>query len=364
MVAAALMSAAVLASPLAHTNAAGELYVGDARLAADTGATYQALEITPDGKFVLAVESGDTTRVVLVPIAGGDPKPVDGTEDADAASVSPDGKTVAFTTPDGVYSVAVAGGTPKQLAATPDGATDSIPEFSPDGKTIAFARDVVDDEGNEVATLEVMPASGGKLVDRAGGILPALPLGGRISFSPDGTTLAYAGDGESPGIWTVGVSAGDPKQLTSGLDSWPLFSADGTTITFARDSASDDSDANAEEPVDPVDDDLYELWTVPTAGGTASLQHEGDWETLATKQIARASSEPVPPASPKPVVVTVSKRGDRYTIRWTGTAAAWKVKLVVGRKSVGAVFKGSVHRATFTLKHATGKPVARVTATA
>jgi dipeptidyl aminopeptidase/acylaminoacyl peptidase len=364
MVLAALMSAAALASPLAYTNSAGELYVGNARLAAGTGATYQALEIAPDGKSVLAVESGETTRVVLVPVAGGDPRPIDGTEDADAASISPDGRTVVFTTPDGVYSVAVAGGTPKQLAATPNGATDSIPEISPDGKTIAFARDVVDDQGNEVATLEVMSMSGGKPADRAEGVQSALPLGGRISFSPDGKTIAYAGDGESPGIWTVGAATGDPKQLTSGLDSWPVFSADGTTITYSRDSASDDSDANAEEPADPVDDDLFELWTVPAAGGDPSLQHEGDWETLAAKQVAGAASEPSVPVAPKPVVVTVTKLGDRYTVRWTGTAAAWRVKLVVGRKSAGAVVKGSVHQATFTLKRAKGKPVARVTASA
>jgi hypothetical protein len=349
MLAAALAAAALLAS----TNANGELFVDGTQLAADTGATYQALELAPDGRSVLAVESGDTTRIVLVPVAGGDPRPVDGTADADAASISPDGRTIVFSTFTGIFTVPAAGGSPKRLVETPDGATDSLPEFSPDGRSLAFARDVVDDDGNELATLEVMPASGGKPVDRATGLAGSLASGGRISFSPDGATIAYAGDENGPGIWTVGRGAGGPEQLTSGLDAWPVFSPDGTTISFARDAASDDSDANAGEPLDPVDEDFYELWSVPAAGGDEVLLHEGDYETLATAQIAG-------PAAPETVTVTVARRGNRYTLRWTGTARSWRVKLVVGRTSVGAVFKGAVHRATFTLKGAKGKPVARV----
>jgi hypothetical protein len=361
MLLAALVSAATLASPLASTDASGALYLDGRQLAADTGATYLALELTPDGRSVLAVESGSTTRIVLVPVAGGDPKPISGTDDADAASISPDGTTVAFTTLDGVFAVAVAGGTPKKLAATPDGATDSLPEFSPDGKSLAFVRDVVDDDGNELVTLEVMPANGGKPVERAHGLLGSLPLGGRISFAPDGKTIAYAGGDDAPGIWTVGVAAGDPVQLTSGLDVWPVYTADGGTIAFARDAASADSDASADDPVDPVDEDLFELWTISSAGGTAELQHEGDDETLAVKQIAGPPATSAAPVA-KAVKASVTKKGDRYTVRWAGEAAAWKVTLVVGRKSVGAAFKGAVHTASFRLVGAKGKPVARVAA--
>jgi hypothetical protein len=95
---------------------------------------------------------------------------------------------------------------------------------------------------------------------------------------------------------------------------------------------------------------------VPAAGGTETFVHEGDYEMLAVKQAAAS----VPAAVP---VVTVTRKGLRYTVRWTGTAGAWKVTLVVGRKSVGAVFKGAVHSATFTLERATGEPVVRVRAT-
>src|SRR5262249_6141206 len=121
----------------------------------------------PTGASVLAIESGQETRLVLVPLAGGEPKPVPGTADADSGSISPDGKTIAFTTLEGVFTVPLAGGAPTELVTTPDGATDSLAEFSPDGKTIAFGRDVVDRGGNESVTLELVPATGGKPIPRA-----------------------------------------------------------------------------------------------------------------------------------------------------------------------------------------------------
>ena len=359
MILAALAAAAALAAPPAHTDAAGALYVAGNRLAADTGATYEALELAPDGTSVLALESSDATRVVLVPLRGGDPQPVVGTADADAASISPDGKSVVFSTADGLFVVAVAGGTPKQLLVTPDGAADSLPEFSPDGRTIAFARDSVDENGDETVTLETMPAAGGKPVARATGLRGSLPDGGRISYSPDGKTIAYAGGADAPGIWTVGAAAGAPQQLTGDDDYWPVYSADGATIAFARDAASPGSDASSGDPADPVDEDVDELWTVPAAGGDATLQSEGDFETLAAKQIASAA-----PAAAKPVVVHVTRRAARYTVRWTGAAAGWKVTLVVGRKSIGAFVPGTAHSVTLTLLHATGKPVVRVVPTA
>jgi dipeptidyl aminopeptidase/acylaminoacyl peptidase len=348
---------AVLAAAfvLASTNASGELSLNDQVVAGDNAVSYQALEQTPRGDAVLAIESGEETRLVLVPVGGGDPTPIAGTTDADSGSISPDGRTIVFSTLDGLFVVPAAGGHAVQLVETPVGATDSLAEFSPDGKTIAFARDVVDDDGNEVVTLELVPATGGKPVDRATGLVGALAQGGRISFSPDGAQLVYAGAGDSPGIFVVASGGGAPRRLTSDLDFWPVFSADGATISFARDATSENADANAPDPVEPLDEDIYELWTVPAAGGDATFVHEGDYETLAGRQAAAL-------AAPERVLVTVRKRGDRYTVKWTGSADAWKVTLVVGRRSVGAAFKGNVHAATFTLKRAKGKPVARVVA--
>ena len=346
---------AVLAATaaLAFTNASGGLYLGDQLLAGDDNVSYQALELTPSGASVLAIESGVETRLVLVPVAGGDPKPVPGTVDADSGSVSPDGTTVVFTTLDGVFTAPITGGTPIELVTTPDGATDSLAEYSPDGKTIAFARDVVDAHGNESVTLELVPVAGGKPVARADGLLGSLPQGGRISFSPDGRSIAFAGGADNPGVFVVGAAGGVPTQLTRDFDFWPVFS-DAATISFARDATSENADDNSGDPIELLDEDTYELWTAPAAGGTESFVHEGDYETLAVKQ----AFLPASPAA-EPIVVTVTRKGYRYTVRWTGSANAWKVTLAVGRKRIGASFKGSVHSATFTLR-ATGKPVARV----
>jgi dipeptidyl aminopeptidase/acylaminoacyl peptidase len=348
-----MLAALAAVAALAFTNASGELYVGDQLLAGDDNVSYQALELTPSGGSVLALESGEETRLVLVPVAGGDPKPIPGSTDADSGSISPDGKTIVFTTLEGVFTVPAAGGNPVELVTTPDGATDSLAEFSPDGTKIAFARDVVDDDANETVTLELVPVSGGTPVARAHGLLGSLPQGGRISFSPDGTSIAYAGSDDSPGIFVVGAGSGEPTQLTHDLDAWPVFTDNGATISFARDATSENADGESADPVELLDEDTYELWTVPASGGAETFVHEGDYETLAVRQADAPAAEPV--------VVTVTSKGFRYTVRWTGTASAWKVTLAVGRKSVGAAFKGSVHSATFVLR-ATGKPVAHVVA--
>src|SRR6187455_102897 len=55
---------------------------------------------------------------------------------ASFASLSPDGKTLAFEWRDDLWSVPSGGGLAERLTAHP--ARDSFPNFSPDGKTIYF----------------------------------------------------------------------------------------------------------------------------------------------------------------------------------------------------------------------------------
>jgi len=46
--------------------------------------------------------------------------------------------------------------------------------------------------------------------------------------------------------------------------------------------------------------------------------------------------------------------GKRYVVTWKGNATAWTVVLAVGRLTVMANVKGSVHSHTFTLRGAKG----------
>ena len=141
----------------------------------------------------------------------------------------------------------VAGGTPTQLVSSPDGATDSCPQLSPDGTQLAFVRDSVAADGNETVTLEL---DAGRRRRGDGARRLARPdARGRpaLSFSPDGKTIAYAGDASrTPGIFAVPVAGRPAAQLTLGLGLLAVFSPDGSTLFFSRDAFSPNADDNAD----------------------------------------------------------------------------------------------------------------------
>jgi Tol biopolymer transport system component len=402
---------ALLGSPqqIAYSDMDGNLSIGTAAgndgtviFQTDDTTMMSALSISPDRSSVLALASADQDQLDVVPAAGGTPVPLDGTAGADSGSFSPDGRSVVFsigqntspTLSPGIYSVSVSGGTPKQLVSSPDSATDSLPQLSPNGQQVAFVRDSVGGSGNETVTLELAPAAGGAATELADTLAPTIAGGERLSFSPDGKTIAYAGDYTNQGIFTVAVAGGASAQLTSDNDYWPVFSSDGSTLIFSRDAYSPNADANAVTPVDPVDNDVDELWTMNADGTNEAVVAEGDFESLAVAPFAApggssgggssgggssgggssgggssgggssgggssggGSSGGLGGSIPQPIygkAVHVVVHGKRYIVTWRGKATAWTVLLRVGRLTVMADVKGSVHSHTFTLRGAKG----------
>jgi dipeptidyl aminopeptidase/acylaminoacyl peptidase len=404
--AASTAAATPVSSLIAYSDTDGSLYASTVQAASastlftgDDSATMSAVALSPDGKQVLAIEYGDQTQLVLVPVAGGAPTAVAGTTNAGSGAFSPDGTKIAFSIEgssgspaDGIYTVSASGGTPTLVAATPSDATDSLPAYSPDGTKLAFVRDAYDDQGNETVSLELTTPSGGPPRAIATGLAPDLESGDHLSFSPDGKKIAYAGDYSDTGIFTVPVAGGTPTQLTSDYDYWPSFSADGSTVYFVRDATSTNADDNASAPAAAADVDLYELWSVSAAGTGAAVIAEGDFENLVLATIATTAAAttgtPSTPAStttttpskttpatiPAPaksavktaarsaISIKVAAKGARYTVKWTGKSASWTVVLKVGAKTHTIKLKGSIHSHVFVLPGAHGAVSARVKA--
>ncbi len=125
--------------------------------------------------------------------------------------LSPDGRTVAFTSPVGsvtqVFVMLTSGGEPLQL--THDEGTKDVDSFSPDGREIFYSRTSGRDEEWAVPTL---------------GGTPRRVVGGlRLQSSPDGASYYYL-KSDSQGIFRAGKS-GLTEELLYSFEKQSLFPA-------------------------------------------------------------------------------------------------------------------------------------------
>jgi len=110
--------------------------------------------ITPDGKLAVVplttydvAENKGLTVLWLVPVAGGAARQLTSDKASDTqATVSPDGKWIAFVSKRGddtetqIYVIATDGGEARRVTNLPTGA--SVPKWFPDSKHIAFVSEV------------------------------------------------------------------------------------------------------------------------------------------------------------------------------------------------------------------------------
>jgi hypothetical protein len=160
---------------------------------------------------------------------------------------SPDGTKIAFAREHvddsgdqgsmGIYVMNAAGSDVKRIT-TGEGVHDRSPTWSPDGSMIAFSSNrkgfsdiwVVNADGTGLRQLTDLSEKG---VDYA-----SLP-----TWSPDGSVIAFrrsplepSGELEPQGIWLVDVGSGELVQLTEGpiLDEPASWSPDGRHLAFSR----------------------------------------------------------------------------------------------------------------------------------
>ena len=154
------------------------------------------------------------------------------------ASISPNGKSIAFSYQGDVYAVSVDGGLARAL--TTNEAWDGYPIWSSDGKHIAFASDR---HGN--LDVYLMSSGGGKakrLTYHSSNDIPS-------DFSVDNAAVLFsAARTESPDssffptsrvaeLYEVGVDGGTPRMVSTIGSSQARYSADGKKILYRDEKA-------------------------------------------------------------------------------------------------------------------------------
>lgn len=221
---------------------------------------------SPDGQFIY-YSSGH--NLWSIPAAGGTARRV--LENAEAASLHPDGKTLAFTWGGKVWITSLNGGQPKEFWPGPISRFQqlNVPRFAPDGSALAaFANG-----------LWILPYPTGKPRK-----LPTTnPQFRGAAWFPDSRTLlvAEAGTFEEGALIRVGVRDGRRRTIYSGPSNlWlPSVSPDGRRIAFSSGSAE------------------WDVVEVGFSGGTVHTMVEGvgtnwypDWAPSGTHFLFTANS--------------------------------------------------------------------------
>ncbi len=130
------------------------------------------------------------------------------------------------------------------------------PQFSPDGRRIAFQSGR---SGEEIGVW-VADADGTGLVQITQGLTL---LSGSPRWSPDGQWIAFDAQGKNGlwDVWKLEAGGGPPRQLTAGPgnNGMPSWSGDGKRVYFSSSRSGP-----------------YEIWCVPAEGGTPrQITHRG-----------------------------------------------------------------------------------------
>jgi tricorn protease-like protein len=227
-----------------------------------------------------------------------------------AASAAPSSGAVVFsksTTVDGVSKgglFAVRDGHLNQLT---EDAADTEPSFSPDGRTIAYAR------GGDL--FSVRPDGSGQRQLTSG---PAIDSAPRVSAN--GRFVLFerrAGETAAADLYTVGSMGGGLRALTSGAgdDGEATFSPDGRAIVFVR----------ATPGPEGGNDDLYSI--LPSGSGLARLTVTAGIDEFKPRYFAGgiifSRGESSPGAAAYADVFTMRRNGTRPKAQVAGVGSAY-----------------------------------------
>ena len=243
---------------------------GKARRVTNDLSDEQLAQWTSDGQGIVYAQTDLASEIAALPVSGGAGRTIarfDGYA-MDDVTLSPDGKTVLFTSnrssnPD-IWSVPFDGGQPTPLAASP--LNEGGPQFSPDGSQVVFV-------SNRAGSpdLWLMPAAGGearRLTD-----WPSAEL--EPQWSPDGSSIAFISDRDAGQneAWVIPAAGGEARRLTTN-------DADAANLQWAKDGRA----LYYEGTAPGGGEDIYRI--AFTGGAPRSLGRAGDGSSVANVRIS------------------------------------------------------------------------------
>jgi serine/threonine protein kinase len=306
---------------------ASEVRAAMEALQSDTGVT-KRVDLPPARKpitsYLLAAVSmlavaavvlliyGRVNKTASGPVAGGKLRRfISSDGNLSGPALSPDGKMVAYIDDSGgrddLYVSRVAGG--EHVRLTSDASQKEDPQFSPDGEKIVFARRAANGTQSEIC---LAPALGGDVVPLVSGA--TLPV-----WSPEGNRLAFIleNQGEAPALATSAADGSDVRVILKSDDVYPFFgriswSPDGNTLAVSRSRGGMNREiwmvpAQGGRPTRLTNDQQGVLSDMPVyapdGGGVVHRSNRGGasnlwWQPLGDKPPVQLTTGPGPDTSP------------------------------------------------------------------